>query len=117
VSESDDGSKIEMEIFDPSTKQYYILILKNDTTGLYDKITELSVIIDDFGYFDGALLDEFLALSKAITFAIIPDLAYSKEVMQKAYNQGRETIIHVPMEPETYPKDEPGQECDLCRSN
>jgi len=109
VSESDDGSKIEMEIFDPSTKQYYILILKNDTSGLYDKITELSVIIDDFGYFDGALLDEFLALSKAITFAIIPDLAYSKEVMQKAYNQGRETIIHVPMEPETYPKDDPGK--------
>ncbi len=109
VSESDDGNKIEMEIFDPATKQYYMLILKNDTKGLYDKITELSIIIDDFGYFGGSLLDEFLTLNKAITFAILPDLAYSKEVMQKAYNQGRETIIHVPMEPETYPKDDPGK--------
>jgi len=109
VSESDDGSKIEMEIFDPATKQYYMLILKNDTKGLYDKITELSIIIDDFGYFAGPLLDEFLALNKAITFAIMPDLAYSEEIMQKAYNQGRETIIHVPMEPETYPKDDPGK--------
>lgn len=109
VSESDDGSKIEMEIFDPAAKQYYILILKNDTSGLYDKITELSIVIDDFGYFSGPLLDEFLALNKSITFAILPDLSYSEEVMQKAYNQGRETIIHVPMEPETYPKDDPGK--------
>ncbi|TSA25064.1 divergent polysaccharide deacetylase family protein [bacterium] len=109
VKESDDGSKIEMEIFDPASKEYYILILKNDTSGLYDKITELSIIIDDFGYFSGPLLDEFLALNKSITFAILPDLAYSEEIMQKAYNQGRETIIHVPMEPETYPKDDPGK--------
>ena len=109
VGESDDGNKIEMEIFDPVTKQYYILILKNDTKGLYENITKLSIVIDDFGYFNGPLLDEFLALNKSITFAIMPDLAYSEEIMQKAYNQGRETIIHVPMEPETYPKDDPGK--------
>jgi len=109
VSESDDGNKIEMEIFDPATKQYYNLILKNDITGLYDKTTELSIIIDDFGYFIGPLLDEFLALNKFITFAILPDLTYSEEIMQKANNQGRETLIHIPMEPETYPKDDPGK--------
>ena len=110
VDESDDGNKVEMEIFDPAEKKYYILILKNDVSGLYDKITELSIIIDDFGYFDGPLLDEFLALDKSITFAILPDLPFSEEVMHKAYNQGRASIIHVPMEPETYPKDDPGKD-------
>ncbi len=109
VKESDDGNRIEMNIFDPTIKKYYVLILKNDTSGLYDKITELSIVIDDFGNFDGELLQEFLDLPKTITFAILPDLAYSEEVMHKAYNQGRETIIHVPMEPESYPKDDPGK--------
>jgi len=109
VKESDDGNRIEMSIFDPKMKKYYVLILKNDTSGLYDKITELSIVIDDFGNFSGALLQQFLDLPKAITFAILPDLTHSEEVMQKAYNQGRETIIHVPMEPESYPKDDPGK--------
>ncbi|HEX37296.1 MAG TPA: divergent polysaccharide deacetylase family protein [Candidatus Cloacimonetes bacterium] len=109
VEESDDGNRIEMNIFDPKIKKYYVLILKNDTSGLYDNITEISIVIDDFGSFGGELLQEFLNLPKAITFAILPDLTYSEEVMQKAYNQGRETIIHVPMEPESYPKDDPGK--------
>ncbi|MBC8526447.1 MAG: divergent polysaccharide deacetylase family protein [Candidatus Cloacimonetes bacterium] len=109
VEESKDGNSIEMKIFDPIIKQYYILKIKNDTNNLYEKIIKLSVIIDDFGYFSGELLDEFLALDKSITFSILPELSYSQEVMQKAYNQGRETFIHIPMEPISYPQNDPGK--------
>jgi hypothetical protein len=98
-----------MKIFDPKIKKYFILKIKNDTDNLYQKITSLAIIIDDFGNFSGELLEEFLALNKNINFSILPELPHSQEVMQKAYNQGRETLIHIPMEPISYPKEDPGK--------
>jgi hypothetical protein len=109
VEENSSGTAIQMRIFDPDIKKYFILNIRTDEQGLYKEITNLSIIIDDFGSFGGELLDEFLALDKSITFSILPDLPYSREVMHKAYEQGREVLIHIPMEPITYPKDDPGK--------
>lgn len=109
VYESNDGNSIEMKLYDPKEKRYFILKIKNDLNNLYEKITKLSIIIDDFGYFSDELLQEFLALDKNINFSILPELSYSQEVMQKAYNQGRETMIHMPMEPISYPQNDPGK--------
>lgn len=109
VQESNDGNSIEMKLYDPKEKRYFLLKIKNDINNLYEKITKLSIIIDDFGNFSGEKLHEYLALDKNIIFSILPELAYSQEVMQKAYNQGRETIIHMPMEPTSYPQNDPGK--------
>lgn len=109
VEESNSGNSLEMKIFDPKIKKYFILKIKNDIQNLYEKTCKLSIIIDDFGYFSGELLEEFLDLDKSITFSILPELPHSQTVMQKAYNQGRETFIHIPMEPTSYPKDNPGK--------
>ena len=109
VYESNDGNSIEMKLYDPKEKRYFILKIKNDTNNLYEKITKLSIIIDDFGGFSGELLQKFLELDKNIIFSILPELSYSQEVMQKAYNQGRETMIHIPMEPISYPQNDPGK--------
>ncbi len=54
------------------------------------------------------LLDDFCSLNSNVTFAILPDQRYSKLVMNKAAETGHETIIHIPMEPVSYPKDNPG---------
>jgi len=59
----------------------------------------LSIIIDDFGGFDGPLLDAFCALDPAVTFAIIPGLPFSEIAMKKAIQAGHEIIVHMPMEP------------------
>lgn len=109
VEENRSGTAIQMRIFDPEIKKYFILNIQIDEQGRYKDITDLSIIIDDFGYFGEELLDEFLALDEAITFSILPGLPYSREVMRKAYEQGREVIIHIPMEPITYPRDDPGK--------
>lgn len=109
VKESNDGNSIEMKLYDPKIKKYFLLKISNDTNKIYKKITKLSIIIDDFGYFSGELLEKFLSLDKNISFSILPELPYSQEVMQKAYNQGRETIIHIPMEPISYPQNDPGK--------
>jgi len=72
--------------------------------------TKLAIIVDDFGNFDGQLLQDFCALDPAITFAIMPHLAHSRDAMDAAYNSGHESIIHMPMEPVSYPKNNPGKE-------
>ncbi len=113
VQESNDGNSIEMKLYDPKEKRYFILKIKNDLNNLYENITKLSIIIDDFGNFSGEKLQEFLALDKNINFSVLPELFYSQEVMQKAYNQGRETMIHMPMEPISYPQNDPGKNAIL----
>ncbi|MCK9329482.1 MAG: divergent polysaccharide deacetylase family protein [Candidatus Cloacimonetes bacterium] len=61
---------------------------------------KLCIIIDDFGGYDGDLLDKFCQTDQAVTFAIIPQLTHSKTVMHKAVKSGHEVIVHIPMQPE-----------------
>jgi polysaccharide deacetylase 2 family uncharacterized protein YibQ len=70
--------------------------------------TYIAIVVDDFGYISSDLLDGFLALPREVSFAIFPEMQYSVQTMDLAYKQGRETLIHVPMEPIGYPNVDPG---------
>jgi polysaccharide deacetylase 2 family uncharacterized protein YibQ/flagellar basal body-associated protein FliL len=71
---------------------------------------KLAIVVDDFGEYSGKLLDDFCKRTdKAVTFAIIPHLKHSKDAMYAAEKSGHETIIHAPMEPRSYPKNDPGK--------
>ena len=71
-------------------------------------LPKICIIVDDFGYVKGKLLTDFLELDKEIAFSIIPDTPYSQETMLKAVKNGHEVLIHAPMEPLSFPKDNPG---------
>ncbi len=108
--------KVIREYYDPIHKQSYIIEIYNDTAepGFYPEerssnIAYLAVIIQGFGSYDNALLDEFANSDQAITFAIIPGLAHSKSVMQKALSNGHEVIIQIPMQADN-PKANPGKD-------
>ncbi|REF25623.1 hypothetical protein BDD26_0125 [Xenorhabdus cabanillasii] len=60
--------------------------------------TRLAIVIDDFGY---RIHNEnkILQMSAAISIAVLPDSPYGREMAQKAYKQGREVLIHLPMAP------------------
>ncbi len=73
----------------------------------------ISIIIDDFGDISGQLLADFFELDTNVCFAIFPDAPQSISTMQKAAAQGRETLIHVPMEPLNYPAVNPGKNAIL----
>ncbi len=73
------------------------------------KKQQLAIIVDDFGYFNGELLKKFCELDSNVTYAIIPRLKYSKLVMTEANKYHHETLIHIPMEPLSYPKNNPGK--------
>lgn len=63
---------------------------------------EVGIIIDDFGYDKGPVVNGFLRLPTDITLSIIPGHEYSREIARAAYSRGFEVMIHMPMEPENY---------------
>lgn len=73
-----------------------------------DREKHIAIVVDDFGQISGDLLQGFLDLPTEITFAIFSDMPNSVYTMDMAYQQGRETLVHVPMEPLGYPRVNPG---------
>ena len=104
------GSMQILEISDRENEQEFRVKLHYAKEGDYqEEKTKLAIVVDDFGYFGGKLLDDFCALDKNITFAILPGLTFSEQVMNKANSLGHETMIHIPMEPLDYPGNDPGE--------
>jgi polysaccharide deacetylase 2 family uncharacterized protein YibQ len=65
-------------------------------------------VVDDLGA-DAAAARELLDLEAPITPAVIPFLAHSLDVAHLARERDREFLLHLPMEPQAYPKQNPGK--------
>ncbi|OGW85677.1 MAG: hypothetical protein A3C35_08005 [Omnitrophica bacterium RIFCSPHIGHO2_02_FULL_46_11] len=63
-------------------------------------------VIDDIGY-NKKYADLLFSISPSVTCAILPQVAYSKYFAEEAKQHGFETILHIPLEPESA-EDEPG---------
>lgn len=63
----------------------------------------LAVIVDDMGSSLGEVR-ELLSINIPITFSIIPGLPKARGVADAADSAGREIMVHIPMEPQGYPK-------------
>jgi polysaccharide deacetylase 2 family uncharacterized protein YibQ len=70
-------------------------------------VAKVAIVIDDCGQ-DLEAAKRILKIPLQITFSILPYQRHSREIAQLANSQGREVIVHVPMEPEDYPKANPG---------
>jgi len=71
------------------------------------KLKQVAIIIDDIGY-DMTPVHALLRVDAGITFAILPLLAHSREAADMLHKANRETLLHLPMEPLSYPKEKPG---------
>lgn len=58
----------------------------------------IAIVIDDWGY-NTRNLKKAIELDAPITFAILPNLPYSRRVAVEAHDDGNEVILHLPMEP------------------
>ena len=67
----------------------------------------IAIIIDDLGY-DKRMAKKFISLEAALTFAVLPHSPHQKSIADMAYARGRETMLHLPMEPREYPSVNPG---------
>ncbi|MDW7646211.1 MAG: divergent polysaccharide deacetylase family protein [Desulfuromonadales bacterium] len=67
----------------------------------------VAIIIDDVGR-DLATARKILDIDLPLNVAILPFSHKAVEVDQLLYQQGREILIHIPMEPQGYPEKNPG---------
>ncbi len=67
----------------------------------------ISIIIDDLGH-NRSLADAALQLPHAVTLSILPYAPYSREISRRARQQGREYMLHLPMQGHDASDLEPG---------
>lgn len=68
---------------------------------------KVAIVIDDMGE-DIRQLRDILAIDAPIAVAILPFLPHSKDVAEKAGLNGREVLLHLPMEPKDTDNNDPG---------
>jgi len=69
----------------------------------------VAIIVDDLGA-DLAMLQDFLDLQLNFTAAVLPNVPHARAVAELAHADGREVLLHIPMEPKDYPTVDPGEQ-------
>lgn len=67
----------------------------------------LSIVIDDIGY-NRASARKLIALPYPLTFSVLPQSPFGKELAQLAWIRGKEVMLHIPMATQTNSKLDPG---------
>jgi hypothetical protein len=67
----------------------------------------IAIIVDDLGQ-NLATARELLAIDLSLTFSVMPHTEKAREVAELAHRRGREVMLHIPMEPHSYPAADPG---------
>lgn len=86
--------------------RYIILILFCLPFAQLSHAARIAIVIDDIGYRVHED-NEIYALPLAVNVAIIPSAPHAKARAQQAQRQGRDTLIHMPMQPKGNLKLEP----------
>jgi uncharacterized protein len=71
-------------------------------------LREVAIVIDDIGY-DLNTVKELLKIDANLTFAILPCLNHSREAAEMLHKAKKEILLHLPMEPVSYPHEKPGE--------
>lgn len=66
-----------------------------------------AIIIDDMGY-QLEPARELLGLDLGLTYSVLPFSPHGVEIAKAARRKGREVLVHLPMQPRSYPKVDPG---------
>lgn len=67
----------------------------------------IAIIVDDLGR-DLHALRDFLSIDLDLTMAVMPEEPHTRKTAELAHRSGREVIVHMPMEPVSYPRNNPG---------
>jgi hypothetical protein len=73
----------------------------------------LALVIDDFGSSWSATARAFLEFGKPLNIAVLPGLRSSRRIAEAARAHGHEVLLHLPMEPEDFPRSDPGRDAVL----
>lgn len=68
---------------------------------------QVAIIIDDIGN-DLKPVRELLEIDADITFAVMPLCRHTRDAAEAVHRARREVLLHLPMEPLSYPRERPG---------
>jgi len=71
-------------------------------------MARVAIVIDDFGP-NLETAKRFMAIPLPLTFAVLPNQHYTREIADLAHFHHREVILHLPMEPHGRPGVNPGE--------
>lgn len=71
-------------------------------------LPRVAIILDDVGLGHMGAFNKALSIPFPLTFSILPFRRYSRECAGLARGRGFEMMVHMPMEPYGYPKEDPG---------
>ncbi len=78
-----------------------------------DVVGQVAVVIDDFGHAWDETARAFLGFPAPLTLAVLPHRPGSATVADLARQVGFEVLLHMPMEPQGYPRVDPGDDAIL----
>jgi len=67
----------------------------------------IAIVVDDLGQ-DRRIAEELLSLNAPLTLSILPLQTHSRRIAKTAHAEGREVILHLPLEPRGFPLKDPG---------
>ncbi len=105
-SQVSESLQLEVRVMDRITHQLTFLYSKPTTQ--IDLRPKVAIVIDDLGK-ENHISQELLHWDVPLTFSVLPFMPHSKSIALEAHRQGKEVILHLPMEPQGYPKIQPGE--------
>ena len=91
---------------DPPKEKEKIVVSKIGKAPL--PLRQVAIIIDDVGH-DPGPVKELLKIDAEITFAILPLCSHTRDTAEAVHAARREILLHLPMEPASYPQEKPGK--------
>jgi polysaccharide deacetylase 2 family uncharacterized protein YibQ len=76
----------------------------------------VAIVIDDLGL-DMESAETLFNMEIPVTLSVLPYRKYSLEVAKKAFQKGKEVLLHLPLQPYDYPMTDPGAGCLLVSMN
>jgi polysaccharide deacetylase 2 family uncharacterized protein YibQ len=102
LREEDEGERLELHVGTARRLTHRILVRRGRTVPDITPIPRgrLALVIDDLGHNFNGLTRRVLSLDAPVTLAILPELRHSVRVLNEAQRAGKQTLLHMPMEPD-----------------
>jgi len=81
------------------------------------KVGRIGIILDDFGTQKPKLIEQFCRIPQRTTLSVFPNMKRSGEIAEAIHRSGHQVMIHLPMEPHNYPKEDPGEDAIYVRQS
>lgn len=85
-----------LELKDGDNRVQKIVMIQE--TDLHINQGKIAIIIDDFGYDNAEMTERMITTPERVTLSIIPGAPHSRAIYERALNNQKETLIHLPME-------------------